>query len=114
MTINDQFYIDLTTKLDTQAKLQFWVELAQKLIYPSLALGIVFMFWRTLKRTKVDELPIGVPVGGGNGNGQSFRPGSGSGVVTVEVLNQLIRENPANVTQAVRTWMTRDNAKPNN
>jgi flagellar M-ring protein FliF len=114
MPFNDQFATDLTTQLDTQAKRQYWVELAQKLIYPMLALGIVFMFWRTLKRTKVDELPIGVPVGGGNGNGQSFRSGSGSGVVTVEVLNQLIRENPANVTQAVRTWMTRDNAKPNN
>ena len=34
----------------------------------------------------------------------------GKGVVTVEVLNQLIRENPANMTQAVRTWLGR--AKP--
>jgi hypothetical protein len=24
----------------------------------------------------------------------------------VDVLNQLIRENPANMTQAVRTWLT--------
>ncbi len=29
------------------------------------------------------------------------------GLVTVDVLNQLIRENPSNMTQAVRTWMTR-------
>ncbi len=29
------------------------------------------------------------------------------GVVTVEVLNQLIRENPANMTQAVRSWLGR-------
>jgi len=33
-------------------------------------------------------------------------------VVTVDVLNQLIRENPANMTQAVRTWLTK--TKPNN
>ena len=33
-------------------------------------------------------------------------------MVTVDVLNQLIRENPANMTQAVRSWMTRN--KPNN
>ncbi len=26
--------------------------------------------------------------------------------ITVEVLNQLIRENPANMSQAVRTWLT--------
>src|SRR5258708_15871176 len=112
MTINDQFYIDLTTKLDTQAKLQFWVELAQKLIYPVLALGIIFMFWRTLKRTKVDELPIGVPVGGGNGNSQPFRPGSGSGVVTVEVLNQFIPETPSTPTQPVPTSMTPTTPQP--
>jgi len=114
MPFNDQFATDLTTQLDSQVKRQYWLELAKQLLYPGAALVVVFMFWRTLKRTKVDELPIGVPVGGGNGNSQPFRPGSGSGVVTVEVLNQLIRENPANVTQAVRTWMTRDNAKPNN
>jgi len=28
-------------------------------------------------------------------------------VVTVDVLNQLIRENPANMTQAVRGWLAR-------
>ena len=28
-------------------------------------------------------------------------------MVTVEVLNQLIRENPANMTQAVRSWLGR-------
>jgi len=30
----------------------------------------------------------------------------------VDVLNQLIRENPTNMTQAVRGWLTR--SKPNN
>jgi hypothetical protein len=27
------------------------------------------------------------------------------GVVTVDVLNRLIKENPANMTQAIRNWM---------
>ena len=29
------------------------------------------------------------------------------GVVTVDVLNRLIRENPNNMTQAIRDWMNR-------
>ena len=36
--------------------------------------------------------------------GQPKRPP----VVTVEVLNQLIRESPTNMTQAIRSWMTRE------
>jgi hypothetical protein len=73
------------------------------------------MFWRALKRTKLDDLPFGAPAGGANGNGNPHagRTGAGS-TVTVEVLNQLIRENPANMTQAVRSWMSGSANKPNN
>ena len=34
-------------------------------------------------------------------------PEGASDLVTVEVLNQLIRENPNNMTQAIRGWMAR-------
>lgn len=111
MPFNDQLSTDLTQQFDQQEKRQYWFELAQKLIYPGLAVGILFMFWRALKQVKADEIPIGVPIGSGNGNGNGnghAKPGiPGSGIVTVEVLNQLIRENPANMSQAVRTWLTR-------
>ncbi len=66
-----------------------------------------------MKRVKPEEIPLGVPIGNGNGNGNGHHGRAGnSGVVTVEVLNQLIRENPANMTQAVKSWLTR--GKPNN
>jgi hypothetical protein len=29
------------------------------------------------------------------------------GVVTVDVLNRLIKENPSNMSQAIRDWMSR-------
>jgi hypothetical protein len=35
------------------------------------------------------------------------------GVVTVDVLNQLIKENPDNMTQAIRNWMARDKSEQN-
>jgi hypothetical protein len=72
---------------------------------------------RLFKSTPVQEIPIGVPVGrliakqngNGNGNGHGkygeFEPPPG--VVTVDVLNRLIKENPANMTQAIRDWMTK-------
>ncbi|HXD01611.1 MAG TPA: flagellar M-ring protein FliF C-terminal domain-containing protein, partial [Verrucomicrobiae bacterium] len=113
MPFNDQFASDVTQQLDQQEKRQYWTELGLKLVYPALALGVVFLFWRTLKRVKVDDIPVGLPVGNGNGNGHYNKAGAPGGMVTVEVLNQLIRENPANMSQAVRSWMNRGN-KPNN
>lgn len=112
MPFSETSSIAFTQQFEQQDKKQFWLDLAQKCIYPALALGVVFMFWRSFKRTKADDIAIGVPVGNGNGNGHLLKPGA-SGPVTVEVLNQLIRENPANMTQAVRSWMTRG-AKTNN
>jgi flagellar M-ring protein FliF len=110
---NDSVAVELNQQFDQQEKKQFWVDLAEKLIYPGLALGVIFMFWRTLKKTKTDEIPIGVPIGNGNGNGNGRYRSGGQNVVTVEVLNQLIRENPANMTQAVRGWLNRG-TKQNN
>ena len=51
--------------------------------------------------------------GNGNGNGKSNNGGlHGVGeVVTVEVLNQVVRENPDNITQAIRQWMSRGKSK---
>jgi hypothetical protein len=99
--------------LDQQEKRQLWLDLAQKLIYPALALGIVFAFWRMFQKAKAEEIRLGYPMANGNGsangngNGQAKGALAGKGVVTVEVLNQLIRENPANMTQAVRSWLGR-------
>jgi flagellar M-ring protein FliF len=117
MPFNDQTATEAAQQFEQLDKRQFWIDNAPKLIYPTLAIGILFMFWRMLKNTKTDDIPLGVPIGNGNGNGNGGghypRSGAtGSGVVTVDVLNQLIRENPANMTQAVRTWMNR--TKPNN
>jgi flagellar M-ring protein FliF len=110
MPFNDQPVAELTQQLDQQEKRQFWFDLAQKLVYPALALAIIFAFWRMFQRAKTEEIRIGIPLGNGHGNGNGhFGKGvvPGKGVVTVDVLNQLIRENPANMTQAVRSWLGR-------
>jgi flagellar M-ring protein FliF len=97
----------MVQQMDKQERLQFWLNLAEKLIYPGLAVVVLFAFWRMFQRAKTEEIRLG-PLGNGSGRGQlgnGFIPGKG--LVTVEVLNQLIRENPANMTQAVRGWLGR-------
>jgi flagellar M-ring protein FliF len=103
MPFNDQPVSELSQQLEQQEKRQFWIDSAQKAIYPALAVGVLLLFWRLWKKT--DEIPITVPLT--NGNGRAKNGSHGTGVVTVEVLNQLIRENPANMTQAVRSWLAR-------
>jgi flagellar M-ring protein FliF len=108
MAFNLQPTEELTQQMDQQEKRQFWFDMAQKALYPALAAIVLFLFWRLWRATAKDEVPIVLPAlnGNGNGNGNGHRK-PGQGVVTVEVLNQLIRENPANMTQAVRSWLTR-------
>jgi flagellar M-ring protein FliF len=112
LAFNDQFATDVTRELDQQQKKEFWFNLVRNLGYPTLALIALVFLLRLFKRTPVQEIPIGVPVGrltganrlnGKNGNGAGFD--AQPGVVTVDVLNKLIKENPANMTQAIRDWM---------
>jgi flagellar M-ring protein FliF len=121
LAFNDQLSTEVTRTLETQERRDFWWTLARSLAYPALAVGILLVFLRLFKRTVKDDIPIGIPVGrlglngGGNGNGHrpmyADRSGEASPeVVTAEVLNQLIKENPQNMTQAIRAWLDRGSA----
>ncbi len=124
LPFNDQFASDITHELDQQQQHEFWWNLVRNLTYPALGLVALVLLLRLFKRTPVHEIPIGIPVGrlmgayrtngngngNGNGHGHSPRPGDMTfepqpGVVTVDVLNRLIKENPSNMTQAIRNWM---------
>ena len=125
LPFNNQYATEVNRRIEVQERQDFWWTAARTLLYPGLALGVLFFFMRLFKRTSNEELPLGIPIGrlalnghngnghsNGNGNGNGFhgfgQPGDGdSEVVTVEVLNQLIRENPQNMTQAIRTWLSR-------
>ena len=116
LPFNDQFATDLTKELEVQQKHEMWWGLAKNGVYPALGFVALLFLMRMFKTTPVQEIPIGVPVGrlvmrGGNGNGHSPRFGDAfepqPGVVTVDVLNKLVKENPVNMTQAIRDWMSK-------
>ena len=99
IAFNEEPAMEITKQLDKQQKTDFWWNLAKTAVYPVLAIGVLFVFWRTFKSTPVDNIAIG-----GASGVRALRPGD-SDAVTVDVLNQLIRENPHNMTQAIRSWM---------
>src|SRR5207244_1495076 len=106
----------LNQRLETDSRRQFYWELGKDILFAFLALVIFVVFLKLLKKTASGDIPIGVPLGQGEafGSAEAEGPGGGldgwrteakPGVVTVEVLNALIKENPANMTQAVRSWL---------
>ncbi|MGC8744157.1 MAG: flagellar basal-body MS-ring/collar protein FliF [Verrucomicrobiia bacterium] len=122
MPFNDQFETEIGKKIKEDGEFQKWLDIGKTLIYPMLAIGVLFMFWRGVKKSASETIPLGVPVSviqhktNGNGNGhredkidiEALRqPISEPGIITVDVLNKLIRENPENVSQAIKSWMRR-------
>jgi flagellar M-ring protein FliF len=124
LPFNDQFSAQIAKEFTQQQKHEFWWELARNLGYPGLGLLALIVLVRMFKKAPVQEIPLGIPLrqmngyrnGTGNGNGHRHlgaEPEPLPGVVTVEVLNKLIRENPTNMTQAIREWMDRGRTAEN-
>jgi flagellar M-ring protein FliF len=128
LPFNEGYADDVTKVLNQEQQRDFWVNLGRNAIYPVLGIAALVILLRLFSRTPVQEIPIGVPVGrllakqNGNGNGNGHGNGHGRygeefepqpGVVTVEVLNRLIKENPANMTQAIRDWMNKGRSSEN-
>lgn len=125
MPFNDQLGVEITKQIDQQQKKEFWWTQALNLVYPALGLMILAFFWRSFKNTPLETIPLGVPIGNLNGNGNGNGHGNGHGldfpgrkghmepgVVTADVLNRLVRENPDNMSQAIRTWLIRSGKTP--
>ncbi|HWQ91198.1 MAG TPA: flagellar basal-body MS-ring/collar protein FliF [Clostridia bacterium] len=118
LPFNDQFATDVTRELNEQQKHEFWWTMARNTFYPVMGLLTLLVLWRLFKRTPVQDIPIGLPIGrlmaapngftNDHSNGHTNRHGQNEtapGQVSVEVLNRLIKENPANMSQAIREWL---------
>ena len=120
MPFNDQPAIELSQRLETDGNREFYWEVGKNVLYALVALIMVMIFLKLLKRTNSNDLTVGMGGGdaagfggGAEGDegvaGRDRRKDAKSGVVTVDVLNALIKENPANMTQAVRSWLATGN-----
>jgi flagellar M-ring protein FliF len=115
LPFNDQLATNVAHEFDQQQKHELWWGIARGAVYPGLALVALVVLLRLFKRTPIQEIQLGVPVGrlmaaqkAGNGHAvgaESWGAEPAAGIVSVDVLNRLIKENPANMTQAIREWM---------
>lgn len=100
---------------------QYWIKQLQPFLYPGLALVVFGVFFLMLKRTPMADLAPAAETHGRlftPGMAQSYTSGSGQpmpghsppaqpAIVTAEVFNQLMRENPDNMTHAIQSWLGR-------
>lgn len=110
LPFNDQPAIELSQRLETDTQRQFYWEIGRNAFFALLALGMFVFFLKLLKKTS-GEIPVGIPLDQLD-DAKSGRPRP-PGMVTVEALNSLIRENPASVGQAVRSWLGTGGNKSN-
>ncbi|HUI06970.1 MAG TPA: flagellar basal-body MS-ring/collar protein FliF [Verrucomicrobiae bacterium] len=99
MPFNDNFGADIAQQMTKQQNRALWWEIGRNAGYVLLTLGILFLFLRLFKKTAAETAAVAAPLEN-NGHARAEE-----GIVTVDVLNRLIRENPANMNQAVRTWV---------
>jgi flagellar biosynthesis/type III secretory pathway M-ring protein FliF/YscJ len=106
---NGQPVTGLSETLRHEQRRQFWLHLMQVCLYPVLALGVLAFLWRIFKRAPDVDIPLPSPANdrmlGTPAKTSAIQ--TPEGVITVDVLNQLIRENPHNMTQAIRGWIGR-------
>jgi flagellar M-ring protein FliF len=138
MSFNDQVS-EVVGDLGKQATRQFWFTQVQNFIYPALALGIFGYFAWSLKRTSRDRLAgrteaetdleaeaqLATPGRMGSGvprtsermaalasRGGGVGPrGPGEESEGLDEINRLLRDNPANVSQAIQQWLSRETTK---
>jgi flagellar M-ring protein FliF len=118
LPFNDQFATEVTRNLQTQERRDLWWTVVKNVAYPLLAAGALLFFFRLFKKTAAEEPALHLPANrlvaaGDRANGRRpvfSEPGrhNDSEMITVEVLNQLIKENPQNMTHAIRNWLNRD------
>lgn len=88
--------------LEVEHKWQDWLIAASRWSAVLLAVGVLFIFWRQLKRQKIEPVPVEVLALSPEAANRAL-PSNNS--LTPDMLNELIRQKPANVGVALRDWV---------
>ena len=107
VTVNEMVFAADPIALQTQSMnqgfdLNKWIELGKILAGLVLGLGVIVFFIQMLKKTKPEEISIEVlqPE-----KVLQNRKLEDNGTVTPEMLNELIRQKPANIGVSLREWI---------
>lgn len=83
-------------------RVQSWIDSGLRYAAIAVALGLLFVFWRMLGKQKVEPVPVELLTAN---PGDAQRQLQSTGVLTPEILNELIRQKPGNIGTALREWV---------
>ncbi len=88
--------------IQSEGRIQGWIDVARRWSAVAAAAGVLFVFFRVLSRQKPEPVPIEVLSMTPDAAARAL-PNASS--VTPELLNELIKQRPANVGVALRDWV---------
>lgn len=94
--------------IQNETRLQGWIEVASKWSAVAGAAIALLLFLRLLAKQKPEPVPVEVFAMSPDVAARSLQNGS---QITPEMLNQLIRQKPANIGTALRDWVATPAAK---
>jgi flagellar M-ring protein FliF len=93
--------------LATETRIQGWIAVASRYVAVGIALLAFFLFYRSLRRQRPEPVPVELIAAASAPSGRGGARGAANGAMpTPEMLNELIRQKPANVGTALRDWVS--------
>jgi flagellar M-ring protein FliF len=88
-------------QIQKETRVATWIESASRYVAVGIGLIVLGLFWKMLRSQKTEPVPVEllseVSVSGPRGM-------PAQGAITPELLNELIRQKPANIGIALRDW----------
>lgn len=101
---NTETVTEQIANIQSETRVQSWIDVASRYLPVAIGAGVLFLFLRLLKKQKLEPVPVELlaetPVIAQRANLQL-----GGATLTPEMLNDLIRQKPANVGTALKDWM---------
>lgn len=89
-------------KIQSETRVQGWIESASRYVAMGVAAIVLLVFWRMLKKQKIEPVPMELLAEAPDPTKRALQSNRG---LTPELLNELIRQKPANIGTALREWV---------
>ncbi len=93
---------DKIQQIQTETRVQGWLETGSRYLAVLIAASVLFLFWRTLKKQKIEPVPMELLATPPDAAKRALQQ---NGMLSPELLNELIRQKPANIGTALRDWV---------
>ena len=89
-------------KIQSETRMQGWIESASRYVAMAVAGVVLLVFWRMLKKQKIEPVPMELLAEPPDATKRALQT---NGMLSPELLNELIRQKPANIGTALRDWV---------